>query len=194
MTNRYLVQIILVITAVHGFLPIAIAEDAPFPPAPPPHVVSRADWDAKPPTRILPPHTIERITVHHQGVFAPKTQDAKRRLRTMQAFHQGPKRNFADIAYHFIIDRKGIVYEGRSLSVPGETKTDYDPKGHLLICLLGDLNVQQPTPEQLKSLLELIDWALETYHLSKDMVKTHRDYAHTDCPGKHLNIDSLFQH
>jgi hypothetical protein len=152
----------------------------------PPQIITRAEWGASPPTGPYLQHEINAVTIHHQGVFASPNQDARRRLKTMQAFHQSKKRGFKDIAYHYIIDRNGNIYEGRPLNAVGETKTDYDPKGHLLICLLGDFNVQEPTKQQLSALTALILWSLDTFHLLPDAVKGHRDYAHTDCPGKNL--------
>jgi hypothetical protein len=157
-----------------------------MPASDPPNLIHRAEWGAKPPTGPYQHHEIKTIAIHHQGVFAGPNQDARRRLRTMQAFHQSKKRGFVDIAYHFIIDRNGNLYEGRPVSAPGETRTDYNPNGHLLICLLGDFNVQEPTEQQLSTVTALIQWSLLTFHLSRDAVKGHRDFAHTDCPGKNL--------
>ncbi len=169
---------------------VATENEANGPPsesaAVPPNLILRAKWGARPPTGLYQRHDIKSVTIHHQGVFAGPGQDAQRRLRTMQAFHQSKKRGFVDISYHFIIDRKGNLYEGRPLSAPGETRTDYDPKGHLLICLLGDFNVQEPTEEQLSTLKMLLHFCLETFHLTAAAVKGHRDFAHTDCPGKNL--------
>jgi hypothetical protein len=151
-----------------------------------PAVVSREAWGAKAPTHPCKPHIPNRITIHHQGVVSTRDQNAKRRLRNMQAFHQGSHRQFADIAYHFVIDRKGTIYEGRPTTAAGETRTDYDPTGHLLICLLGDFQTQTPTPEQREALVSLVRWTMDAFHLSQETIRGHRDYAHTTCPGKHL--------
>ena len=151
-----------------------------------PPVVSRKEWGAKAPTRAYQTHLPTRITIHHQGVFSTRQADTKRRLKNMQAFHQGKSREFADIAYHFIIDRRGTIYEGRPVTTAGETRTDYDPSGHLLICLLGDFEKQTPTSEQQTALVTLVRWAMTTFKISQERIGGHRDYAHTTCPGKHL--------
>ena len=173
---RYLILMIFILSAA----PLA-AKEAPLP-----HIISRTEWGAKPPTRAYGSHKISHITVHHQGVVTSLNQDAAKRLRTMQAFHQSSKRGFADISYHFVIDQKGNIYEGRPTHAPGKSKTDYNPAGHLLICLLGDFNVQEPTEAQLKALTFVLRWSLQQWRLPPDTIKGHRDYAHTDCPGKNL--------
>ena len=165
---------------------IAFTLPAPMSAVEPAGLISRSHWRAEPPTRPYEEHTISRITVHHQGVRALKRQDAAKRMRIMQEYHQSEARGFADVAYHFVIDRKGRLYEGRPLSAPGESKTDYDPTGHLLICLLGDFRVQEPTAEQLQTLRALLQWGLSEFRLSPDTVKGHRDYARSDCPGENL--------
>lgn len=173
--------VLLMLVCLTGSIAVS-AVDMP----PPPNLISRAAWGAKPPVKPYKAHVIERITIHHQGVKAGTTQDAKQRLRNMQAFHQSEKRGFADISYHFIIDRNGNLYEGRPLTAPGESKTDYNPEGHLSICLLGNFNMQDPTEKQIETLRALVQWGLQTFHLTTDTVKAHRDYARTDCPGKNL--------
>jgi hypothetical protein len=74
---------------------------------------------------------------------------APARLRDHQAYHQG--QGWADLAYHFAIDRDGNVYEARPYSAPGDTFTNYDPAGHFLPVLEGDYREQEPTDRQLES-------------------------------------------
>jgi hypothetical protein len=153
------------------------------------HVISREEWHARPPTHAYKPHVIDRITIHHQAVMAYRYQDAKKRLRIMQYYHQHhpPDRGFADVAYHFIIDRRGRIYEGRSTAFAGETSAGYDPTGHLLICLLGDFRKQHPTRQQQRSLIALVNWAIHTFGVSKTTIRGHRDYVPTTtCPGQYL--------
>jgi hypothetical protein len=150
-------------------------------------VFCRADWNSKKIKGPYTPHTIERITVHHQGVMTHKSEDYRKRLRKMQRYHQTEQKGFVDIAYHFVIDRNGVIFEGRPTTAAGETETDYDPKGHLLICLLGDFDKQKPSVRQMESLIKLAAWASRHFHVSPDTLAGHRDYAHTSCPGIHLH-------
>jgi hypothetical protein len=149
-------------------------------------VTCRQDWGAGPVVGRYRTQTVRKITIHHQGVEFTKNMDAASRLRTMQGFHESREKGFGDIAYHFVIDPNGKIYEGRPYSAVGETKTDYNPDGHLLICLLGDFEKQTPSDEALESLSRLVAWGIRAFGLSTDAIGTHRDFAHTTCPGANL--------
>ena len=69
----------------------------------------------------------------------------------------------------------------------GETATEYDPSGHLLINCLGNLEVQQVPQEQLASLIKLIAHTSKKYNIPYETLTTHRDNStKTNCPGKNL--------
>ncbi len=146
----------------------------------------RDQWGAKPATREGRQHVIKRITIHHQGVQFTRQQNAPTRLKSMQKYHQGSSKGFHDIAYHFVVDPNGVVYEGRPYSAIGETETDYNPKGHLLICLMGNFDKQTPTEPAINSLTHLIAWAVRAFDLDIDAIRGHRNHAHTTCPGTNL--------
>ncbi len=99
----------------------------------------------------------------------------------------GKERNWADIPYHFLIAPDGTIYEGRNVMTTGETATEYDPTGHLLINCLGNLEVQEVQPQQLTSLINMIAYCCKKYNLSLETLATHRDHSkQTTCPGKNL--------
>ncbi len=65
----------------------------------------------------------------------------------------------------------------------GDTATDYDPTGHLLVCCEGDFD-RQPLPDpQRHSLEAMLAWGVSTYGLTVDTMAGHGDYASTNCPG-----------
>ena len=97
------------------------------------------------------------------------------------------KKGFGDVAYHFVIDTAGNIYQGRPLWAVGETETDYHPRGHLLICLMGDFEKQHPEAAQVDALVRLLSWASQTFRLSPDTIEGHRDHARTNCPGQYLH-------
>ncbi|HYC30606.1 MAG TPA: peptidoglycan recognition family protein, partial [Chitinophagaceae bacterium] len=81
----------------------------------------------------------------------------------------------------------GTIYEGRNVNTVGETATEYDPAGHLLINCLGNLEVQEVTAQQLNSLVRLIAYCSKKYSLPLETLATHRDHSkQTTCPGKNL--------
>lgn len=155
-------------------------------------IVPRALWQAAEP-RAYKQHVPVRITVHHEGgrVLAD-TADAARRLKNVQIWCMGKDRNWTDIPYHYLIGADGTVYEGRNVNTVGETNTEYDPTGHLLICFLGNYGQQEMNPHLLDVLTNLIAHFCKKYNISPDTIATHRDHStQTTCPGK--NIYPYFQ-
>jgi len=133
------------------------------------------------------PHTIDRVTIHHTATAQLRGAKARKAIRRFQQFHQHhPRQPLPDIAYHYLIDAKGIVYAGRDPQMRGDTHTDYDPAGHLLIALLGNFERNQPTVQQRKALARLLAWSLAAYRLAPSAIALHSDHAQTACPGKHL--------
>jgi Uncharacterized protein conserved in bacteria len=155
-------------------------------------IMPRSSWHASTP-KPYKKHQPVRITVHHEGgkVLAD-TADATIRLKNVQTWCMGPDRNWADIPYHYLIAPDGTVYEGRDPLTVGETNTEYDPTGHLLICFLGNYERQELTPHLVDVLTNLIVHFCIKYNISPDNIATHRDYSKiTNCPGK--NIYPYFQ-
>ena len=147
-------------------------------------VIGRDGWGARDPIVDYGKHTIERLTIHHTAVELVENSQAPSRLRGHQAFHQ--QQGWADLAYHFAVDRAGNVYEARPYSAPGDTFTNYDPAGHFLPVLEGDYSVQQPTDPQIEALVLLLAWATSEFGVDPATIGGHRDHASTTCPGDHL--------
>ncbi len=146
-----------------------------------PEMVTRQEWGAQPPGGEYLPHTPERITLHEDGVFFDG--DPIQRLRTIQRYAM-QTRGWVDTPYHFLIDRQGVIYEGRPVAVVGDTATDYDPTGHVSVTLLGDYDVQETTPAQVEALVALAGWLCLAYDIPPEAIAGHRDYAATSCPGE----------
>jgi len=149
-------------------------------------IIPRSGWNAADP-KPYKQHVPERITVHHEGTRLLVTDDAAKKIHNIQAWGMGPDRNWTDIPYHYLISPGGDIYEGRAVNTVGETATEYDPAGHLLIVCLGNLEVQEVSEEQLNSLVKLIAWCSVKYNIPVKKLATHKDYStQTDCPGKNL--------
>ena len=150
-------------------------------------VLCRKAWGARPAQGRFVRHTIKRLTVHHSGVEFARNWRGPARIRSAQRFHQTGKRRWPDIAYHFLMDLRGNIYEGRPVWARGDTGTRYDTTSHFLVCLLGNYDEQQPTRQQLVALERLLAWASQRYGVSPATISSHRDYARTSCPGVHLH-------
>ena len=149
-------------------------------------IIPRSGWNALDP-KPFRTHTPIRITVHHEGTKLEMQDDAAKKIRNIQAWGMGKDRNWADIPYHFLIAPDGTIYQGRNVNTVGETNTEYDPTGHLLITCLGNLEVQEVPSQQLESLVNLIAYTSWKYKIDLQTLGTHRDHStQTTCPGKNL--------
>src|SRR5262249_30661921 len=78
-----------------------------------PPVHARAEWGARPNKEPYAPTAYTRITLHHTSGPQTKTlPESLREVRFIQDFHQDG-RGWSDIAYHFLIDAAGNIFEGR---------------------------------------------------------------------------------
>lgn len=151
------------------------------------HIEPRKAWNATEP-RPYKQQVPVRITVHHEGgKVLPDTASATTRLKNIQTWCMGPDRKWADIPYHYLIAPDGTVYEGRNPLTVGETNTEYDPSGHLLICFLGNYGQQKMNQQLLDVLSRLIAHFCIQYKIDPETISTHRDHSKmTTCPGENI--------
>lgn len=92
---------------------------------------------------------------------------------------------YADIAYQYLINKQGVIYEGRSINVRG-SHTGGHNTGTVGIVLFGNFEDEEPTTLQLCSLKRLSTWLKVTYDLTH--LAGHSDFQplETVCPGQHL--------
>lgn len=147
-------------------------------------VICRKAWRAAPPRDGLRKHRIRRPTVHHSAVVLSDNRYAPARFRSHQQTHLG--NGWPDIAYHLLIDRNGNVYRGRNPRFRGDTATDYDPAGHLLVLCEGDFDRQSLSGKQATALVDVLAWACERYGMKPEAIRGHSDWASTSCPGRRL--------
>lgn len=170
----------------------------------PPPIVSRAAWGAKPIKLRNEPDPIgriERVTVHHtadpNGVPGASLIENVARVKAYQSAHQDDK-HWADIGYHFIIDRQGRIFEGRELCWQGAHAGNEKANLHNVgIAVMGNFDRIKPSDAQQVSLEKLMGWLVAEYSLSRAAVAGHDDVRRvstgsgTKCPGK--NLDALLE-
>lgn len=157
-------------------------------------MLSRADWNAHPPVAEMNPQVPRRITIHHTATPQKPDRLLKDKLQALQKFSQNPgtlgngktKPAWADVPYHFYIDCNGGVAEGRDVNAVGDTNTEYDPTGHVLVVLEGNFEEETVTDSQWATLVRVVAWLSARYRVPPAQVQGHQDYARTLCPGKHL--------
>ena len=158
------------------------------------NVITRADWGAKKPVLPMTKHKLSRITIHHTATKQNRSKTVEEKLRGLQNFSQNEgklgdgrsKPAWPDVPYHFYITVKGEIAEGRDVNYVGDTNTEYDPTGHILVTLEGNFENEQPSPEQMMATEELVVWLAKKYKVTADKIAAHKDFAKTACPGKSL--------
>jgi hypothetical protein len=147
-------------------------------------LLCRDAWGARPARPGGKPHTITRMTLHHEAVVLGDNRNAPGRLRHDQQYHLD--KGWVDIAYHMGVDRNGNVYELRNPAIAGDTATDYDTTGHFLVLCEGDFDQEAVSEAQLHGTATVFAWAAKTFGVASSTLKGHRDFAATSCPGANL--------
>jgi len=215
----------LVIGVVAILLLAACAPEPPPDPPPPggvtppqPAIITRAQWgaqpfsaspDCQPGPEIAP--TLKFAVVHH--TVTPNTDSAafgKSRVLNIQAYHMGVN-GYCDIAYNFLIDRYGQIYEGRAGGIAKAVVAAHAGgfnTGSTGVALIGTYTSEQPPPAQWDALVSLLAWKLSVHHLDPSLgfsttagsfsgskfaaggtvtmanaIVGHRDVDFTECPG-----------
>lgn len=160
-----------------------------------PPIVSREAWGAKPRLAGAQPHVIREITIHHTGVATNPSRSLEDKLRGLQAFSQRvdkladgrTKPAWVDIPYHYYIAHDGRIGEAREVWFAGDTNTEYDPTGHLLIVVEGNFETEVPTAAQIASMNSLTVYQAWKWRVPSSKIESHKDHsAQTSCPGKAL--------
>lgn len=123
--------------------------------------------------------------MHHSARPLTSSAEAPGQLRSLQAEHL--RNRWSDIAYHWLLDPAGNVYEGRDPATVGDTFTPYDPTGHFLVCLLGHYDEQPVAAPQRAALAQVLAWASARFGVGTGTIDGHGSYEPTTpCPGRNV--------
>jgi len=200
----YTVALIIAVLLIWLSYVVLFFESPGFRNTPPakPDIISRATWHARPLNLGAPEeYGLFDARTNPEGVLV-YPDDLQGVLNTIVIHHTaypyaGPteiqnlhmeSRGFADVAYHFIIDSEGFIYEGREINIRGAHVQGFNT-GSVGIALLGDFNLEKPPDSQLTSLRMLVDYLRYTYEIH--FLAGHKDYPNqspdgTECPGANL--------
>jgi hypothetical protein len=156
--------------------------------------VSRAAWKANRPVLPMTRHVPTRLTIHHTATNQNPRRTIEQKLQALQAFSQrddslasGKKKPaWADVPYHYYVAVDGSVAEGREWHAVGDTNTEYNPAGHLLVVVEGNFERDTLTSPQRRTLDLLVPALAGHFRIDATMLATHRDFAKTTCPGRNL--------
>jgi N-acetylmuramoyl-L-alanine amidase-like protein len=156
--------------------------------------VSRAEWGANAPVLPMTHHVPTRLTIHHTGTVQNPARTIEQKMSGLQAFSQrddslasGKKKPaWADVPYHYYVAVDGAVAEGREWRYVGDTNTEYNPAGHLLVVVEGNFETDTLTTAQRRAVDALLPALANHFRIAGSMLAAHRDFAATLCPGRSL--------
>lgn len=152
--------------------------------------VRRAAWGARRPrSQSIMRLPQSDVWLHHTAGSEP---DGPAGVRAVQNFHMDV-RGWYDIAYSFVIDRRGSIFEGRGPGVAGAHTQGHNSTSHA-ICVLGNYDrdpVPQPAVDAVVALLHR--GVREGWWPVARLAGGHRDVGTTSCPGDRLyrRIDDI---
>jgi hypothetical protein len=181
--------------------------------APMPAVVPRAEWGSHLlPTGPIPDEPDVRFLLVHHTVnpndYGPDQVIGL--LEQVFRFHTSPDKGWPDIAYNFLIDRFGTVYEGRTGSLAGAKAADATGGSQgfaQLCCFIGDHSVAPPSDAAFAAMVGMLAWLGDRHGLDLSpgatttfvsrgsnrrpagtevrtaTISGHRDMSATACPG-----------
>ncbi len=145
--------------------------------------ISRTDWHARPPKRAftrLRSSRVVGIVVHHSGVANPPAGVAA--VRAYERYHMDT-RGWNAIAYNWLVDERGVIYEGRGPGiVSGATKHNNFKTESICYTGYGGRKVPEVA---LVSITEVIE-DIQGRYGGRLWLKGHQDLAATTCPGSEL--------
>ncbi len=178
-------------------------------------ILPRSTWGSDlPPTGPLDAESsddVRFLLIHHSASPNGYSPDAAiEYLRTFYMLHTGPDRGWNDIAYNFLVDEHGRIFEGREGSVHQPIRGDATGGSQgfaLLCCFIGDHSDQPPTQPAQDSMVALLAWLASRYaidttpgattsftsrgsnlhpvgtEVSTPTIAGHRSMSLTACPG-----------
>ncbi|XP_053390881.1 peptidoglycan recognition protein 1-like [Mercenaria mercenaria] len=153
-----------------------------------PDIISRSDWGAQSASKYIPNlnHPVEYAVIHHTASQSCSTiDDCKEYIKNTQADHIESSTIGSDIAYNFLVDENGNVYEGR-----GWNKVGYHAgvwkinKNSIGIAVIGNFMTEEPSTEAQDAVQSLLEMAVDEGKLKSNYkLRGHRDVKSTACPG-----------
>ncbi|GFG53825.1 cold-shock protein [Mycolicibacterium agri] len=193
-----------------GDLPLPNAVTAP---GQPPNIITRAQWGAdesmKCPNTVYDDGVRAGIVHHTAGSNDYRPEDSAAIVRSIYAYHTRTL-GWCDIAYNALVDKYGQVFEGRAGGIDRPVEgahTGGFNKNTWGVAMLGNFDIEPPTPIQIRTVGRLLGWRLGMDHLDPrgtvvltsaggsftnfprgttptlPTIFTHRDVGNTECPG-----------
>jgi hypothetical protein len=176
----------------------------------------RESWATdRPPRGPLDAEDARFLIVHHSASNNGHTgADAPRIIRGFYDYHTSAAKGWNDVAYNFLIDADGGIWEGRAGSLAGPVAGDATGGNQgftQLVCVIGDYDAASPTAASMASLVALLAMLADRYEISTapgaevsftsrgsnrhpkgspvttPTITGHRTMSQTSCPGDNLD-------
>lgn len=181
--------------------------------APMPRIIPRLTWGPDLAAKgIIEPEEVRFLIIHHTEEPGSdyEEEDVPRLLAGMYNFHTGGDKGWPDLAYNFLVDKFGNIYEGRTGSTDGPVQgsaTGGNQGFTQLCCFIGDYSAEPPPQVAIDSMLHLLAWLADRYDVETrpgssveftsrgsnrwaegtsvvtPTICGHRDMSMTECPG-----------
>lgn len=172
-------------------------------------IISRSEWGARKPDHQAPnefgftisplnpqwyvyPGSLSdaynTVVIHHSASLLA----ANETMADIQDSHMDVN-GWADIAYHYGIDKDGLVYEGRDIGARGASVAGFNT-GTIGVVVMGNFEQETPLAVQMESLQALVNVLASAYSLTH--LAGHGEFnPESVCPGSHFipYLDELAQ-
>jgi hypothetical protein len=158
-------------------------------------VQARSTWGARPSRCSSSLGKVYRMAIHHTESPTIDSLSPAARLRQIQSYHMDVK-GWCDIGYHYLVSRDGRIWEGRPSTQLGSHAGGANT-GNIGIAVIGSHDSTPVSTVQVDAIASLVRQLGERHGVSidRDVVKGHREYKSTSCPGNKLEaqLDGLVQ-
>lgn len=130
------------------------------------------------------PNVPKKIIVHHSAADTPTPQ-----FDAINEWHKERDFTLSElgfyVGYHYVIEKDGQLKTARREYEVG-CHTIGENEQSIGVCLVGNFDVSDPTPQQLATLGDLLTSLCTRYSLDESEIFPHRAFAQKDCYGTRL--------
>lgn len=187
---------------------VPAAQEKPYVPGEKPTIVTREQWKANPKYLDWDPKyaPLKAVVLHHTASTNDYTAAQAPGIVAGIYYYHAVTLGWGDIGYHFLVDRYGVIYQGRDGDINRVNEGGHAygfNTGTVGISMIGNFMKEQPTDATLDSVAKLAAWKLKAAKLNpmeqltekKSHLKPgnsqvtgyvfdgHRAWNYTSCPG-----------
>lgn len=154
-----------------------------------PGYVPRSSWGGLSNTAYHPLASVSQLVVHHT-VSANSSSDWAATVRGFYNYHVNTL-GWSDIGYNWLVAPNGTIFQGRAHRPNGNTNVrGAHAGGHnsytMGLAYIGTYSSVNPTQAAFESGARLLAWKAEERGIDPSLVRGHRNYSQTSCPGDAL--------